>query len=132
LKDGQEFTESSKEDLRNYALQFIKSKMETDRLVGKNSEGLGNNEHILDGSGMKDYSLSFCMLVDMVDRTLDDYKSDLQQILFPIFTILYITMIRRNFEKGANQFFKEHEPLFKSNNSQYCETLVLLQSVKSP
>ena len=72
------------------------------------------------------------MLVDMVDRTLDDYKSDLQQILFPIFTILYITMIRRNFEKGANQFFKEHEPLFKSNNSQYCETLVLLQSVKSP
>jgi transcription initiation factor TFIID subunit 5 len=91
--------------------------METDKLVGKNSDGLGNNEHILDGSAMKDYSLSFSMLVDMVDTTLDDYKSDLQQILFPIFTILYITMIRRNFEKGANQFFKEHEPLFKSNNT---------------
>ena len=81
--------------------------METDKLVGKTADGQNLNELILDGSSLKDYSESFKMLVQMVDTTLDDYKSDLQQILFPIFTILYLTMIRRNFEKGAKEFFNE-------------------------
>ena len=52
--------------------------METDKMVGKTSDAQNTNQLILDGCSLKDYCLSFQMLVDMVDTTLDDYKSDLQ------------------------------------------------------
>ena len=68
----------------------------------------------------------------MVDRTLDDYKSDLQQVLFPVFTILYLTLVRRGFEKMAQTFFKEFQGIFKSKNSEYNQELNVLESVKSP
>ena len=38
----------------------------------------------------------------MIDRELDEYKGDLQQILYPMFILLYLTMIRRGFEDNAH------------------------------
>ena len=82
--------------------------MDTDKQMGKiGTDPNQGHEHVLDGSRDKDYSQSFRMLIDMIDRTLDDYKSDLQQILFPLFTVLYLTLVRRGFEKGSQAFFKE-------------------------
>ena len=103
-KDGQEagaLPLSTKNDISKYAQQYIKSRMDTDQQLGKSSvsqplQALG--EMILDGSKEEDYDKSFRSLVEMIDRALDDYKGDLQQILFPMFTILYLTMIRRGFE----------------------------------
>ena len=37
----------------------------------------------------------------MIDRTLDDYKEELKQILFPIFIILFLTQVRRGFLVSA-------------------------------
>ena len=52
----------------------------------------------------------------MIDRELDEYKGDLQQILYPMFILLYLTMIRRGFEDSAYQFYNQYSSCFKSNN----------------
>jgi hypothetical protein len=52
--------------------------MDTDKVMGKIGAENQGSEHILDGSRDRDYPQSFRMLIEMIDRTLDDYKSDLQ------------------------------------------------------
>ena len=54
----------------------------------------------------------------MIDRTLDDYKEELKQILFPIFIILFLTQVRRGFLVSAKAFFDKNREIFKSNNEQ--------------
>jgi transcription initiation factor TFIID subunit 5 len=110
---------NQREDIRNYAIQFLKGKMDTDKQMGKMGSDLQNHEHVLDGSRDKDYAQSFRMLIEMIDRTLDDYKSDLQQILFPLFTVLYLTLVRRSFEKGSQSFFAEFKGIFISKHVDY-------------
>ena len=103
---------NQKDDISKYAVQFLKSKMDTDKQLGKVGHsfqhGSLSSEPVQDGSKEQDYESSFGLLLDMIDRTLDDYKGDLQQILFPVFTILYLTMVRRGFESGAQTFFQKH------------------------
>ena len=126
-------TLSQKDDISKYAYQFLRSKMETDKQLGKvgHSGGQMQSELVLDGSKESDYQKSFTLLMDMIDRTLDDYKGDLQQILFPVFAILYLTMIRRGFEQEAQAFFQKFAHLFQTQNSLFNEYLNLLESVKS-
>ena len=104
--------------------------------MGKVGNSLSSNqapsELVLDGSKESDYQKSFSLLVDMIDRTLDDYKGDLQQILFPIFAILYLTMVRRGFESEGQEFFQKFAYLFQTQNSLFNEYLNLLESVKTP
>lgn len=106
--------------------------METDKLVGKGAQTSGGaGSDAMDGSKERDYHQSFALLIEMVDKTLDDYKSDLQQILFPVFSVLYLTLIRRGFIKGARHFFNQYSPNFKSKNSAHNQDLDTLESVKS-
>jgi len=53
---------------------------------------------ILNGANEHDYHKSFNLLIEMIDRELDEYKGDLQQILFPMFLVLHLTMVYRGFE----------------------------------
>ena len=53
---------------------MIKAKMDTDMQV---TRGIHGSDHLLDGSHESDYAQSFRLLLDMVDRTLDDYKEEL-------------------------------------------------------
>ena len=55
-------------------MQMIKAKMDTDMQMSKSMHG---TEHMLDGSHENDYAQSFRLLLDMIDRTLDDYKEEL-------------------------------------------------------
>lgn len=73
------------------------------------------------------------MLVEMIDRTLDDYKEELMQILFPIFTILFVTQVRRGFESSARQFFDKYCTLFRPKNTSNSTPSVLddLERVKT-
>ena len=45
---------------------------------------------MLDGSHATDYAQSFDMLLEMVDRTLDEFKFEIKQIVFPVFCLLYL------------------------------------------
>ena len=81
--------------------------METDKSLNAQSNSAAQATQVLDGSKEQDYQKSFKMLLEMIDLTLDEYKGDLQQVLFPIFIILYLTLIRRDFEKSAELFFGE-------------------------
>ena len=67
----------------------------------------------------------------MIDRTLDDYKEELKQILFPIFIILFLTQVRRGFLVSAKAFFDKNREIFKSNNEQLNQELIILESVKT-
>ena len=62
----------------------------------------------------------------MIDRTLDDYKEELRQILFPIFIILFLTQVRRGFQASAKSFFDKNREIFKSNNEQLNHELIIL------
>jgi hypothetical protein len=62
----------------------------------------------------------------MIDRTLDDYKEELKQILFPIFIILFLTQVRRGFLVSAKAFFDKNREIFKSNNEQLNQELIIL------
>ena len=72
--------------------------MDTERSMGL-VEGfepnLNSSDIVKDGSREQDYAQSYQMLLEMIDRSLDDYKEDLKQVLFPVFAVLYLTMVRR-------------------------------------
>lgn len=52
----------------------------------------------------------------MIDRTLDDYKEELMQILFPVFIILFVTQVRRGFDNSAKQFYEKFSSHFGQQN----------------
>ena len=85
------------------------------------------SDHLLDGSHQLDYQQSFSRLQNFIDRTLDDYKEELQQVLFPVFTVLYLTMINRGFEQAASDFFSENSPLFSRKNQE----MTVLEKIKT-
>lgn len=67
----------------------------------------------------------------MIDRELDEYKGDLQQILFPMFLVLHLTMVYRGFEQGSSKFYDLFAYLFKSNDQIENEELNMLKSIKT-
>lgn len=68
---------------------------------------------MLDGSHATDYAQSFDMLLDMVDRTLDEFKFEIKQIVFPVFCLLYLMQIKRGFELSAKKFYEDYSSLFR-------------------
>ena len=85
------------------------------------------SDHLLDGSNQQDYQQSFSKLQNFIDRTLDDFKEELQQVLFPVFTVLYLTMINRGFEQAAIDFYKENSLLF----SRQTEEMTVIEKIKT-
>lgn len=67
----------------------------------------------------------------MIDRTLDDYKEELQRTLFPMFAVLYVTMIRRGFEDKAAEFMEVFGPRFHHQDQVLNQDLTLLRSVRT-
>lgn len=80
---------------------------------------------VLDGSREDDYAVSFNILLEMIDKTLDEYKLELQQVIFPFFAVLYLTMIKRDFTDAARLFMERYKT--KINNSE----LTVLESVRT-
>lgn len=79
---------------------------------------------MLDGSHETDYAQSFEKLLEMIEKTLDEYKDELHQLIFPFFVVLYLTMIRRGFEQAARLFIEEYGSYVPE------EELALLENVK--
>ena len=56
-------------------------------------DGGGTSGLVLDGSQEQHYAQSFRLLLEMIDREQDEYRGDLQQVLFPMFSVLHLQMI---------------------------------------
>lgn len=94
---------NEKDLISKYAEQFLKAKMDTDMQMNQGLNTMAGNRKI-DGSFNEDYQRCFQTLLDMIDKTLDEYKEELQQVIFPFFTVLYLTMIKRGFDQSAKEF----------------------------
>lgn len=79
-----------KDDISKYAVKFLKANMETEKQV---VQSMSSTTGILNGANEHDYTKSFTLLIEMIDRELDEYKGDMQQILFPMFIVLHLTMV---------------------------------------
>lgn len=80
---------------------------------------------MLDGSHDTDYEQGFKMLLKLIDSALDEFKVELQQLVFPYFTILYLTMIRRGFDAKASEFMDSFKHLI------FNPDLPMLKSIKT-
>ena len=68
----------------------------------------------------------------MIDREQDEYRGDLQQILFPMFIVLHLQMITQQFEDGAKRFWEEFAELFEQPEQGHPQTdLQLLKEVRN-
>ena len=55
----------------------------------------------------------------------------MQQILFPMFVVLHLTMVQRGFEEGSSKFYDKFADLFRSSQNDQNEELNLLRSVRT-
>ena len=106
-----------RDEISRYANQFIKARGDTDRAIhtlGQNPRTTkgSTDGNILDGYQEQDYAKSFSLLLEMIDREQDEYRGDLQQLLFPLFIVLHLTMIAKGFEDGAQKFWDSFAELF--------------------
>lgn len=115
---------NDKNEISKYAEQFLKSKMDTEMQMGASFEA-SNLHNVMDGSHDIDYEQSFKMLLKLIDSALDEFKVELQQLVFPYFTILYLTMIRRGFDSKATEFMDTFKHLI------FHPDLPMLQSIKT-
>ena len=67
----------------------------------------------------------------MVDGSLEEYKDEFKQLLFPIFSVLYLTQISKGMREGAAKFFETFSPLFTTPFRKHNQDLTAIQCIKS-
>jgi transcription initiation factor TFIID subunit 5 len=73
---------------------------------------------VLNGDQAEHFIESFKLLKKFIDESLDLYKEELQSILFPIFTELFLGMVKGRFLKEARIFFSEEKYQFQYSNKE--------------
>lgn len=64
---------------------------------------------------------------EFVDLSLDEYKHELQRVVFPIFVCLFLNMVlRKELQKDALIFFESSKEDFRA---QHRDDIVLLETV---
>ena len=61
------------------------------------------------GKEASDYQECFKKLKNFIDQSLDEFKSELVRVLFPIFLCLYLNMVLKKFYAEARTFLDEHK-----------------------
>ena len=82
----------SEKDFYNYALNQIKAGPQSNYLIGK------TEDH---------YFKTFQTLVNYISQSLDDYKAELKNTLFPIYIYSYLDMFVRGF-KSCKKFLSTY------------------------
>lgn len=60
-------------------------------------DALASSQGIFNGDIPSHYTDSFELLKKYIDQSLDQYKEDLQNIIFPVFTLLFLNMMRKKY-----------------------------------
>ncbi|XP_065886534.1 transcription initiation factor TFIID subunit 5-like [Dysidea avara] len=89
------------------------------------NDGLGAN----DKSNPTFYQRGYESFLTFVEKSLDLYRSELAQLLYPIFVHLYLNLVARGYPDIARQFFASHHG---KQESFYDHDLVRLQAVTQP
>jgi ketopantoate hydroxymethyltransferase len=67
---------------------------------------------VLNGDKAEHFVESFKLLKKFIDESLDQYKEELQSVMFPMFTELFLGMVKGGFVKEARKFFSEERYQF--------------------
>ena len=67
---------------------------------------------ILNGDQAEHYTETFKLLKKYIDESLDVYNDELQSVLFPIFTQLFLGMVKGRFLTQARKFFADEKYQF--------------------
>ena len=83
-----------------------------------------------------EYFRAFTTYLDFWDRALDEYKTELNLLKFPIFKHLYLDMLQLNESGSAFEFLHKYKVVFDSNSDrkkeiQYFESLKDKDSISS-
>ena len=78
------------------------------------------------GRDPNDYKECFVKLKIFIDQSLDEFKSELVRVLFPIFVCLYLNMMLKKFYPEAKAFLSENKGDFYPHHKQ---ELALLETV---
>jgi transcription initiation factor TFIID subunit 5 len=87
------------------------------------------------GIHASDYDESFSKLQNFIDLSLDEVKTELSKVLFPVFVCLFLNMIMKAFNDEAKQFFQKHKGQFLPSHKadiSILETVQDLQRLEDP
>ena len=93
------------------------------------NSGSGQNlkmQAIFNGDQPEHYFESFRLLKKYIEDSLDLYKEELKDVLFPIYAHLFLGMIKNGHIAAAKRFFQEERYQFSSD---FREDLVNLEQV---
>ena len=65
-----------------------------------------------------EYFRAFTTYLDFWDRALDEYKTELNLLKFPIFKHLYLDMLQLNESGSAFEFLHKYKVVFDSNSDR--------------
>ncbi|CDW89409.1 transcription initiation factor tfiid subunit 5-like [Stylonychia lemnae] len=84
---------------------------------------------VFNGDSPDHYTESFKLLKKYIDQSLDQYKEDLMNVLFPIFSHLFLNMIQAQYYEQAKHFFNEEKGQFMMKQSEELNILEQVDSV---
>lgn len=80
---------------------------------------------VFNGDLPEHYTESFRLLKKYIEESLDLYKDEMQNVLFPIFVELFLGMVKNQHVAAAKQFFNDERYQFASPDHR--EDLITLE-----
>lgn len=93
-KNQKKFTELIERATFNYKEKFNKE------------ISLKTKQRILDGTSPQDYFTSHEIIVDWIDKCIDDVRNFIKPISYPMFVYLYLELIMKDYwDEGTNTYY---------------------------
>ena len=99
-------------DMDAFAINNLKTFMKNNAALlgkGQSAAQAAKYQNMYSGKEASDYQECFKKLKNFIDQSLDEFKSELVRVLFPIFLCLYLNMVLKKFYSEARTFLDEHK-----------------------
>jgi transcription initiation factor TFIID subunit 5 len=99
-------------EFSQYAIRSLQTFFKNNEAVlgkGQNAQQAAVYSKLYAGIDPSDYDESFSKLQNFIDLSLDEVKTELSKVLFPVFVCLFLNMILKNLLEPAKQFFAKHK-----------------------
>ena len=115
--------------MEQFAIKNLQTFMKNNEALlgkGQNAAQAAKYQNMYSGRDPNDYFECFAKLKNFIDQSLDEFKSELVRVLFPIFVCLYLNMILKKFFTEAQNFLNENKGEFHPHHKQ---EIALLETV---
>lgn len=105
--------------MEQFAIKNLKTFFDNNRELlgqGQSASQAAKYQNIYSGRDPNDYHECYHKLKNFIDQSLDEFKSELVRVLFPIFVCLYLNMVLKNFYAEAQKFLQQNKSDFDSHH----------------